>query len=91
MAKLNVVYFFSKNVGACKIQDELITNLEQKFKEVNFKRINTDEDNAMKIKYQVNEIPSIVLENDGKMKEKFSGLTQELFLKRAIERYLNGL
>ncbi|MBS3052288.1 MAG: thioredoxin family protein [Candidatus Aenigmarchaeota archaeon] len=90
MNKFNVIYFFSNNSGACKIQNELMSNLEKNFKEVNFKRIDVDADNATKIKYQISETPSIVLENDGKVKEKFSGLTQELFLRRAIEKNLNG-
>ncbi len=91
MSKLNVIYFFSNNSGPCRLQNEFISNLEKFFRDINFKRIDVDADKAMPIKYQINEIPSIVIENNGSIKEKFSGLTQELFLKRAIERMLNGL
>ena len=61
MNKFNVIYFFSNNSGACKIQNELMSNLEKNFKEVNFKRIDVDADNATKIKYQISETPNIIL------------------------------
>lgn len=84
---LSVIYFFSNNSGASKLQNEIMKNLEGSFKKkVEFKRIDVEQDKATTIKYQISEVPSIIIENDGAVKERFSGLTQELFLRRAIER-----
>ncbi len=83
---VKVLCFYDDNVGACKIQDLFITNLRKEFKNVKFERVNAQKEKELTEKYGINEIPSVVIENDGQVKEKFSGLTQELFLRKAIER-----
>ncbi len=84
---LSVTYFYRNNSGSCLLQIQFIKNLEKNFKkQVEFKKIDVDKNKGSITKYQITEIPTVIIENDGKLKEKFSGLTQETFLKKAIER-----
>lgn len=92
MSKLTILYFYDDKPGPSTLQDSMIKNLELEFnKRVEFKRINVSKDNVLVKKYGITEIPSIVIERNEKVKEKFNGLTQELFLRRAIERFLKEI
>lgn len=92
MAKLTILCFYDGKSGPSILQDSMIKNLELEFdKRIEFKRINASKDNVLVKKYGITEIPSIVIERNEKVKEKFNGLTQELFLRRAIERFLKEI
>ena len=89
MKKIVVVYFYNDLPGPCKIQTPLMESIESKFKRgVEFRKINAEKERELVEKYRVDDIPTIVIECNGKERERFVGLTQELFLRRAIERTL---
>lgn len=88
--KITILYFYSDSPGPCRIQNPLIEDLKLKFRRgVEFKKINIDENKALTEKYEVDEVPAIIIECEGKETERFNGLTQEIFLKRAIEKTLS--
>ncbi len=81
--------FFYTNDGPSKIQEEFVKNIEILFKgKVEVKRINIENDKEIVKKYNVTEAPTIIIEKNGKVTDRFVGFTQELFLKRALERSL---
>ena len=87
--EVTLIYFYSYGSGPCRIQDFFIDSLESEFeRKVDFKRIDVDNDKEVAKKYYVDEVPTIIIEYNGEEKERFKGLTQELFLKRAIEKVL---
>ncbi|MBD3155790.1 MAG: thiol reductase thioredoxin [Candidatus Aenigmarchaeota archaeon] len=84
---LKVLFFYKKDDGPSKIQKELLRNIEYILKKkVEVEKIDMDENKRTVEKYGIKEVPSIVVEKDGRVTDKFSGLTQDLFLKRALER-----
>lgn len=86
MAKL-VVLFFSENNGICKLQKEIINELQSIFKIViDFKEIDITKDEESKKEYNITTTPTIIVTCKGDEKERFVGLTQELFLRRAIKK-----
>lgn len=90
MTIITVLNFSDEKPSPCRIQDSLIEDLKPRFRgRVEFDRINVDENEEMKKKYSIKEVPTIVIEKEGKEIERFVGLTQQVFLKRAIERALN--
>lgn len=89
MPKIVVKNFWSPDYGACNIQIPLVKDLEDRFrKRVEFEHINGEEDEEQVSKYNVKAYPTIIILCDGKERERFIGLTQQLFLKKAIERAL---
>lgn len=84
MKKVSVICFFDNN-GSSTLQNSIIKEIESDFKKIEFIKIIGSNTELLE-KYGIKEIPSIVIEIDGKVKEKFSGLTQELFLRRAIDK-----
>jgi len=85
MQKISLLCFLDEN-GTSKLQDSIIKEIEKDFKKVDFKRIN-GENEAMS-KYNIKEFPTILIEVDGEVKIRFSGLTQQLFLRRALDKLI---
>jgi len=85
---LKILFFYGKD-GQSKIQEEFLNNIEILLKrKVEIKRINSEKDKENLQKYGINQTPTIIIEKAGKVTDKFVGFTQELFLKRAIEKNL---
>ncbi len=86
---IKILFFYKKDDGPSKVQAELLKNLEiQMKKKVEVEKINMEENKRTVEQYGIGEVPSIVIEKNGRVTDKFSGLTQDLFLKRALERNL---
>lgn len=83
---MKLIYFYEKGPGPCVLQNIIIDNIEKESGDsLEIQRV-TKEDKELAEKYKIKEIPSIIIENDTGEVARFSGLTQELFLKRAIEK-----
>ena len=87
---IKVMFFYKSGDTQSRIEEEFFKTLETLFKEnVTFERIEVD-GNQNKVKtYGVKDVPTIIIEKDGKITDRFVGFTQELFLKRAIQRNIN--
>lgn len=84
---LKILFFYKKDDGPSKIQQELLKNVKYILKkEVEVEKIDMDENKRTAEQYGIKEVPSIVVEKNEIVTDKFSGLTQDLFLKRALER-----
>lgn len=89
MARVIVKNFWSHDYDECNIQIPLIKDLKTHFlHRVLFEHINAEECPKDVEKYRVKDFPTIIIECDGKEMERFIGLTQQRFLRRAIERTL---
>ena len=81
---------FVSNGGTSNIQVSLVKELEPRFrKKVEFEYLNAEGNESQVSKYNIKELPTIIIEYDGKERERFVGLTQQLFLKKAIEKTLS--
>ncbi|MBL7169787.1 MAG: hypothetical protein ISS48_02115 [Candidatus Aenigmarchaeota archaeon] len=86
---LKLLFFYADVEGPSRLQEELVKNIEILFKgKVEVRRINIEKDRENVEKYGVTEVPTIIIEKNGRIRDKFVGLAQELFLKRALERSL---
>ena len=89
MPRLIIKNFISGD-GTSDIQISFLKELENIFKgRVEFEHLNAKENESQVLKYKVRELPTIIIECNGKEKERFVGLTQQLFLRRAIENALS--
>ena len=84
---MKLIYFYEKKPGPCVLQNGIISNIENDFDEkLEVEKINSEENESSVKKYNIREIPTVIIEHEGKEIARFSGLAQELFIRRAIAR-----
>ncbi|MDI6826226.1 MAG: thioredoxin domain-containing protein [Candidatus Aenigmarchaeota archaeon] len=90
MPRVLVKNFLEENSGTSDLQTSLVKELENRFRgRVEFEYLYAKENEGQVSKYKIRELPTIIIECDGKERERFIGLTQQLFLKKAIEKVLS--
>lgn len=90
MIRVLVKNFLESNSGPSNVQISLVKELENRFRgRVEFEYLNAKENESQVSKYKIRELPTIIIECDGRERERFAGLTQQRFLKKAIEKNLS--
>jgi len=94
---MNIVLtdFYADWCEPCKIQDSIIKELKKKYKDkVVFKKINVDsrkkDDRELTKKHNIAAVPTLIIENDGKIVKKRVGLTEKASLEEDIEKILKN-
>ncbi|AHG02716.1 thioredoxin [Halobacterium sp. DL1] len=77
--------FYADWCGPCKTQDPILDDLEEDYDSVTFEKIDVDEAEDVANEYQVRSIPTIVVENDDGIVERFVGVTQREQLEDALD------
>jgi len=68
--------FYADWCGPCKTQDPILEDLEEDWGDVEFEKINVDEEQDVANEYQVRSLPTLIIENDDGIVERFVGVTQ---------------
>ncbi|WP_254273365.1 thioredoxin family protein [Haloarcula marina] len=68
--------FYADWCGPCKTQDPILEDLEEQWGDVEFEKINVDEEQDIANEYQVRSLPTLIVENDDGIVERFVGVTQ---------------
>jgi thioredoxin 1 len=78
--------FYADWCGPCKTQDPILEEMKEDWgTKVTFEKIDVDENQDVANEYQVRSIPTIVVENDDGVVERFVGVTQREELESALE------
>jgi thioredoxin 1 len=78
--------FYADWCGPCKTQDPILEELEADMdSSVEFEKIDVDEEQETANEYQVRSIPTLVVENDDGVVERFIGVTQREEIESALE------
>jgi thioredoxin 1 len=77
--------FYADWCGPCKTQDPILEELEAEWSDVEFEKVNVDEKQDVANEYQVRSLPTLVIENDDGIVERFVGVTQADDLEDALE------
>ena len=78
--------FYADWCGPCKTQDPILEDIEEDWGErVQFEKIDVDENQDVANEYQVRSIPTLVVENDDGVVERFVGVTQREDIESALE------
>lgn len=89
--KVVLMDFSAEWCGPCKMQDPIIEELKEKYKDkVEFRKIDVDEERKLTDKYSVRAVPTIIIEKDGKIFHKYVGLTNLKVLEDKIKEALKG-
>ena len=77
--------FYADWCGPCKTQDPILDELEEDWDDVEFEKINVDEEQDVSNEYQVRSLPTLIVENDDGVVERFVGVTQREDIEGALQ------
>ncbi|MFC7075528.1 thioredoxin family protein [Haloarcula halophila] len=78
--------FYADWCGPCKTQDPILDDLKEEWTDVEFEKINVDEEQDVANEYQVRSLPTLIVENDDGIVERFVGVTQADDLEDALQQ-----
>jgi thioredoxin 1 len=78
--------FYADWCGPCKTQDPILEELEEEYEDVEFEKIDVDQDQETANQYSVRSLPTLVVENDDGVVERFVGVTQRDQLEDALQQ-----
>ncbi len=78
--------FYADWCGPCKTQEPILEEMEDDWSDVEFERIDVDENQEIANQYQVRSIPTLVVENEDGVVERFVGVTQREDIEAAFEK-----
>jgi len=77
--------FYADWCGPCKTQDPILEDLEAEYPDVEFEKINVDEEQDVANEYQVRSLPTLIVETEDGIVERFVGVTQADDIEAAFE------
>ena len=78
--------FYADWCGPCKTQDPILDELEEDYPDVDFEKVNVDEEQDVANEYQVRSLPTLIIENDDGVVERFVGVTQRDDIEGALSK-----
>ena len=77
--------FYADWCGPCKTQDPILDEVEEDYPDVSFEKVNVDEQQDVANEYQVRSLPTLIIENDDGIVERFVGVTQRDDIETALQ------
>ncbi|AWB26793.1 thioredoxin family protein [Halococcoides cellulosivorans] len=77
--------FYADWCGPCKTQEPIVEDLESEYADLAVERIDVDEAQDRANEYQVRSLPTLIVETDEEIVDRFIGVTQAEDLASAIE------
>ncbi len=81
---IKFLYFYALWMPFNKKMTRMISNLEQKYNNIEFLAINTDNFKNLCIKFNIKSIPTILIYNEGIEKHRVNGLVMSSALKNIL-------
>jgi thioredoxin 1 len=78
--------FYADWCGPCDAQEPILEELVADYGNVEFEKIDVEQDRDTANAYQVQSLPTVVVENDDGVVEQFVGVTQRPDIEDALER-----
>lgn len=83
---ITLIDFMAEWCGPCKMQDPIIEKLKEKFDgKIEFKKVDIDENSELADKYKIRAVPTLIIEKDGNVLQRYIGVTSLKTLERDIE------
>lgn len=92
MSKIKVLFFHAYWCKSCKKMEDVFSEVEESFKEdknVTFESVDVESENGVKLscRYEVRNVPAIVIVNERNVVEKLLGKKSSEELKTIIEKW----
>ncbi len=79
--------FYADWCGPCKTQDPILEELAEEYGDrFTLEKVNVDEEQDVANEYQVRSLPTLIVENDEGIVERFVGVTQREDIETALEQ-----
>ena len=78
--------FYADWCGPCKTQNPILDELVDDYGEVDFQKVDVDEDQETANQYQVRSLPTVIVENDDGVVDRFVGVTQRGDIEAALQK-----
>ena len=78
--------FYADWCGPCKTQDPILEELEGDYPDVDFEKVDVDEEQDVANQYQVRSLPTLIVENDDGVVDRFVGVTQREDIEEALKQ-----
>ncbi|MBC9985223.1 thioredoxin [Haloferax volcanii] len=78
--------FYADWCGPCKTQDPILDELEGDYETVEFVKVDVDEEQDVANQYQVRSLPTLIVENDDGIVDRFVGVTQRDDIESALSQ-----
>ncbi|WP_394325024.1 thioredoxin [Haloferax prahovense] len=78
--------FYADWCGPCKTQDPILDDLEDDYENVEFVKVDVDEEQDVANQYQVRSLPTLIVENDDGIVDRFVGVTQRDDIESALSQ-----
>ncbi len=85
---LVIIDFWAEWCGPCRILSPIIEELSNEMKNIQFKKINVDENPEVANSLGITAIPTLVIYKDGHPIDKIIGLLPKDHLKKIIQKYI---
>jgi thioredoxin 1 len=76
--------FYADWCGPCKNQDPILEELSEDYPDVEFEKVDVEADQETANDYSVRSLPTLVVENDDGVVQRFVGVTQRDDLEEAL-------
>jgi thioredoxin 1 len=77
--------FYADWCGPCKTQDPILEEIVEDYPDIEFEKVNVDEEQDVANEYQVRSLPTVVVENDDGIVQRFVGVTQRDDIEEALQ------
>ena len=77
--------FYADCCGPCKTQDPILEEIVEDYPDIEFEKVNVDEEQDVANEYQVRSLPTVVVENDDGIVQRFVGVTQRDDIEEALQ------
>ncbi|MFC5970740.1 thioredoxin family protein [Halomarina salina] len=78
--------FYADWCGPCKTQDPILEDIQEDWGDrFEVEKVNVDEEQDVANEYQVRSLPTLIIENDDGVVERFVGVTQRDDIEGALE------
>lgn len=78
--------FYADWCGPCDAQDPILEELEADYGSVEFEKIDVEENEDLANEYQVQSLPTVIVENDDGVVQQFVGVTQRPDIEDALQK-----
>ena len=86
-AKLTVIDFYATWCGPCKTMAPVVEKMKKKYPNVEFKKVDIDQEQELAMQYQVDAVPTFVFKTD-KGEDRMVGSCSEAEFEAAIKKAL---
>jgi thioredoxin 1 len=78
--------FYADWCGPCKTQDPILEEVLDDHADIDFVKVDVDEQQDVANQYQVRSLPTLIIENDDGVVERFVGVTQREDIEAALRK-----